>query len=62
MSRVVVTADVVVAGVKIPKGAVIEATAAQLAAITGAGGVTRATGTTTAHDTLGEAVGVSNGS
>jgi hypothetical protein len=59
MSRIVITTDVVVGGVKIPKGSILEVTAAQLTAI-GAGN-TRATATTTMHDNLGEAVGVSNG-
>jgi hypothetical protein len=60
MSRIVLTSDVIVAGIKIPKGAILEVTAAQLTAI-GAGN-TRATATTSAHDMQGEAVGVSNGS
>jgi hypothetical protein len=62
MTRIVTTSVVVVAGVTIPKGATIEVTAAQAAAITSAGGTTRPATTTTVHDQLGEAVGVSNGS
>ena len=59
MSRIVLTVDVVVGGIKIPKGSILEVTAAQLTAI-GAGN-TRATTSSLAHDQLGEAVGVSNG-
>jgi len=45
----------------VPRGAVIEVTTAQAAAITAAGGTTRAVATATMHDILGEAFGVSNG-
>lgn len=62
MARVVNTADVIIGGVKIPKGAIVEVTAAMAAAISGAGGTTRPATSTTAHDQLGEAAGVSNGS
>ena len=51
--------------VLIPRGACIEVTAAMAAAITSAGGTTRAVTAmsgTAAHDQLGEAVGVSNSS
>lgn len=67
MTRVVTTVAVTLpaaAGmpaVVIPKGSVIEATAAQAAAITSAGGTTRAVSTTTMHDQLGESAGCSNG-
>lgn len=67
MTRVVTTVAVTLpaaAGmpaVVIPKGSVIEVTAAEASAITSAGGTTRAVTTTTIHDQLGEAAGVSNG-
>jgi hypothetical protein len=44
------------------KGDLIEATPAMVTAISTAGGTTRAVSTATMHDTLGEAVGVVNGS
>ena len=47
--------------VVIPKGSVIEVTAAEATAITRAGGSTRAVTTTTLHDQLGESASVSNG-
>jgi hypothetical protein len=47
--------------VVIPKGAVIEATAAQSAAITAAGGAVRSVTSTSMHDQLGESAGCSNG-
>ena len=71
MARVIVTAAYTIpAGPGypaqyVPKGATLEVTAAQAAAITSAGGTTRAVTTmsaTAAHDQLGEAVGVSNSS
>jgi hypothetical protein len=49
----------------VPKGACLEVTAAQAAAIASAGGTTRAVSAmsaTAGHDRLGEAVGVSNSS
>jgi hypothetical protein len=67
MARVVVTvpftlpASAGMPAVTIPKGAVIEATPAQVTAIASAGGTTRAVTTTNMHDQLGEAAGVSNG-
>ena len=45
----------------IPKGSVLEESAAEAAAISSAGGSTRAVSTTTMHDQLGECAGVSNG-
>lgn len=66
MARVVTTSAVTLPpafpgqpAITIPKGSVIELTAAQAAAIASAGGSTRAVATTM-HDTLGEAFGVSN--
>lgn len=70
MSRVIVTGACVLPAsggqpaVSIGKGAVLEVTAAMAAAITAAGGTTRAVSAmsaTAGHDQLGEAVGVSNG-
>lgn len=67
MARVVLTAPVTLPAtgkspaVVIPKGAVIEATASEAAAITTAGGSTRAVTSTSMHDQLGESAGVSNG-
>jgi hypothetical protein len=43
------------------KGRTAELTAAQLAAVSSAGGATRAVSTATVHDQMGEAAGVSNG-
>jgi hypothetical protein len=69
MSRVVVTtAYTLPSGGLVPKGAVLEVTAAQAAAITSASGATRAVSATAGtggagnRDTLGESVGVSNAS
>ena len=68
MARVVTTTAVTLPAtanspaVVIPKGSVLEVTAAQAAAITSAGGTTRAVATATQHDLLGEAFGVSNSS
>jgi hypothetical protein len=71
VSRVILTSPVTIpasAGqpaVILPKGTSMEVTAAQAAAITSAGGTTRAVSAmsaTAAHDQLGEAVGVSNSS
>jgi hypothetical protein len=68
MSRILITSPVTIpsAGPGQPatmlkKGDVVEATAAMVTAISTAGGTTRAVSTSTMHDTLGEAVGVSNG-
>lgn len=67
MSRVVITKTVAVpaAGGQVAhtvhQGEVLEVNAAEAAAISGAGGSTRATTTATAKDQLGEAFGVSNG-
>lgn len=62
MSRVMITAPVVVPVMgPLKKGDVIEATAAQLTAITTAGGSTRAVSTSNMKDVLGESVGVANG-
>jgi hypothetical protein len=68
MTRVVTTTAVTLPStgigqpaVTIPKGTVIEVTTAQAAAITAAGGTTRAVATATQHDQLGESAGVSNG-
>ena len=67
MTRVVLTAPVTLPAtakspaVVIAKGSVIEATAAEAAAITSAGGATRTVTATTMHDQLGESAGVSNG-
>lgn len=44
------------------KGDTVELSAAELAAVTGAGGAARATSAATMHDQLGEALGVVNGS
>lgn len=61
MSRIVLTSPVVIPAtpgqpaVILPKGTVLEATAAMLATIAGAGGTTRPVSTTTMHDVLGEA-------
>lgn len=67
MTRVVTTAAVTLpasgatpASV-IPKGAVLEVTSAQAAAISSAGGSTRAVSSSTLHDQLGESAGISNG-
>jgi hypothetical protein len=66
MARVVVTkavtlpATAATPAVKIPAGAVLEVTTAQATAISTAGGTTRSTTTSNAHDQLGEAFGVSN--
>jgi hypothetical protein len=58
MSRVVIETAVTVPGVgTLKKGDVIEATAAQLAAISTAGGTTRAAMTATLRDVLGESFG-----
>lgn len=67
MTRVVTTVAVTLPAtakspaVVIPKGSVIEASAAEATAITTAGGTTRAVTATTLHDQLGESAGVSNG-
>jgi hypothetical protein len=67
VSRVVLTVPVTLPAsggqppVILPKGCVIEATPAQSAAITAAGGAVRAVTTTSMHDQLGESSGVSNG-
>lgn len=59
MSRIVITAPVTVPGLgMLKKGDVIEATAAQLAAITTAGGTTRAS--STIRDALGESFQADN--
>lgn len=71
MSRVILTSAVIIPAstgqpaVILPKGTVLEVTAAQAAVIAGAGGSTRAVSAmsaTAGHDQLGEAVGVSNSS
>jgi hypothetical protein len=71
MARVILTSAVIIPAatgqpaVILPKGSAMEATAAMLAVITGAGGTYRNVTTmagTAAHDQLGEAVGVSNSS
>jgi hypothetical protein len=69
MTRILITSPVTIpsAGPGQPatvlkKGDVVEATAAMVTAISTAGGTTRAVSTSTMHDTLGEAVGVVNGS
>ena len=70
MARVILTSAVVLPAsggqpaVTIPKGSVIEATAAMAATIASAGGTTRAVSAmsgTAGHDQLGEAAGISNG-
>jgi hypothetical protein len=58
MSRIVITKAVTLAAGTLKPGDVIEATAAQLAAITAAGGTTRAAGTM--RDQLGESVAAAN--
>lgn len=66
MARVIITVPCILAsGEHLTKGMAPEVTAAQAAAITAAGGTTRAVSAmsaTAAHDQLGEAVGVSNSS
>jgi hypothetical protein len=70
MARVIVTSPCVLPAsggqpaVSVGKGAVLEVTAAMAAAITTAGGTTRAVSAmsgTAGRDQLGEAAGVSNG-
>jgi hypothetical protein len=67
VSRIVVTVPFTLPAsggqpaVTVPKGAVIEATAAQVTAIASAGGTTRAVTTTNMHAQLGESAGCSNG-
>jgi hypothetical protein len=46
---------------KLNRGEVVELSAAEQAAVTGAGGALRAVSAATMHDQLGEAAGVSNG-
>lgn len=67
MARIVTTTAVTLPStgigqpaVTIPKGTVVEVTAAQAAAITAAGGTTRAVATVTQRDLLGEAFAASN--
>ena len=67
MTRVVTTTAVTIPSsgigqpaVTIPTGVVVELTAAQAAAITSAGGITRAVATATQRDLLGEAFAASN--
>ena len=71
MARVITTSAVIIPATLyqpaqiIPKGSVLEVTAAMAAVIAGAGGTTRnvtAMSGTAAHDQLGGAVGVSNSS
>ena len=69
MSRVVITAPCFLpSGEYLPKGATLEVTAAQAAAITAASGTTRAVSATAGtggagnRDTLGKVAGVSNAS
>lgn len=64
MSRQVVTADVTIAGSgyaqpakTLKKGSIVELSAGEISAITGAGGSVRVT---TARDQLGESAGASN--
>jgi hypothetical protein len=69
MARIVTTTAVTLPStgigqpaVTIPKGAVLEVTTAQAAAITAAGGTTRAVSVISQRDLLGEAFAVSNSS
>lgn len=74
MARIILTSAVTIPATArepayvVPKGTVLEVTAAQAAVIAGAGGTTRTlsatagTGAAGNRETLGEAVGVSNAS